>query len=503
MKVAVIVLYATVIPHFETNLEIIQKHLDQGDEVTVLSCSADLLACDANPFHDAAICVACMDRRKRGLKLLSGEVRDERLLSYLDAAARQAMQSLQVRFSSVEELKAYHVDGFDIGYAVLSSLVSRLRNPNPDMQSNAALIENYIHSAFAIYRSLLNYLGQNEVDSVYAFNGRFAPLRGALRACQKVSAPCFLHDRGQDLQHYALFPNYLPHDRIAIEERIRRQWAKAATDPDREQTATQFFLERANGVVQARQSFVQGQQKGLLPDNWDATKKNIVLFTSSESEFVAIGDIWRNPLYPNQLAGIESIIHSLAHQHDNMHLYVRMHPNLRGMRDEQTVRLRNLQADFLTVILPESEISTYALVQGADVVLTFGSTMGIEAVFWDKPSILAGVSYYRHLGGTYNPATHDELIALLTTTDLPPKGKKAALMFGYYMKTFGIPFEYFRANGIFDGEFKGRRIKLSPRAAWAVRLLNRITPVGKMANWLLYRMTRKKLIGSVSGERHP
>jgi hypothetical protein len=130
-----------------------------------------------------------------------------------------------------------------------------------------------------------------------------------------------------------------------------------------------------------------------------------------------------------------------------------MHPNLRKVDNEDVREVLRLTAPFLTVIPPDSPVSTYALLESADRVLTFGSSAGIEAVYWGTPSILAGHSLYRELGGTYNPASHDELVTLLKS-DLPPKDKTPALMFGYYYATYGMPYRYYRATSVTHGTFR-------------------------------------------------
>jgi hypothetical protein len=63
-------------------------------------------------------------------------------------------------------------------------------------------------------------------------------------------------------------------------------------------------------------------------------------------------------------------------------------------------------------------------------------TVGIEATYWEKPSILAGVASFQNDDVIYNPLTHSELIELLMT-DIPPKSRDATLKYGYYCKTFG------------------------------------------------------------------
>ena len=71
MRVLVCTTFALNTPHFETELEIIQKHLAAGDHVSVVGCNGELLACDVNWEHRYSDCVACMGRRRDGLGRLS------------------------------------------------------------------------------------------------------------------------------------------------------------------------------------------------------------------------------------------------------------------------------------------------------------------------------------------------------------------------------------------------------------------------------------------------
>ena len=212
---------------------------------------------------------------------------------------------------------------------------------------------------------------------------------------------------------------------------------------------------RAQGREQSWFSFTKEQSKELLPDNWRPSARNIVIYNSSEDEYEALGIEWKNPLYPNQLDAIKRIIASLEQQRDgDIHVTLRMHPNNKDMAKSELDKWYGLESKILTVVHHDSPIDTYALLRNADTVLTFGSTVGIEAVFWSKPSVLAGLSAYRNLGGTYNPSSHEELIKLLLNNKLPLKDKLPAIMYGYYMNTYGIPFRYFDAEGICNGKFK-------------------------------------------------
>lgn len=460
MNVVVFSPYARWTPHLETDLEIIQRHVDQGDRVTLLGCDSEMPTCDANPQHAKKLCRQCTGRRLAGLALLSSRISVEPFHRLTDQD-RRAWGALPARFANVEELKACHVGSFDIGYAVLSSVVSQLRDPDVDLGKHTDLVERTLRNAFVVYRSIANFLDAHPVDRFYVFNGRFAPLRAALRACQERGVTCFTHDRGFDLRHYALFRDTFLHDRAYREQQIREAWERAGAD--REATAARWFQARSEGDGGSWFSYVQHQRAASLPRDWDPRKRNVVVFLSSEDEFVAVGDCWRNPLYRDQTHAIRAIVQSLRGNSRDVHLYLRVHPNLAGVDNRQTRELAEVAAPFVTVIGADDPISSYALLRAAEKVVTFGSTLGIEAVYWGVPSVLAGTSYYRNLGATYNPGSHAEMIEMIGRP-LPPKPVTPALIYGHYFATFGTPFRYFSPDGIFSGTFKGRRIK---RTMWA------------------------------------
>ena len=75
LKVAIISPSATVVPHFATDLDIAQQHLDVGDSVEFLNCTGGLRNCDHNPNHLADKCASCVGRREMGLELLTPRVK--------------------------------------------------------------------------------------------------------------------------------------------------------------------------------------------------------------------------------------------------------------------------------------------------------------------------------------------------------------------------------------------------------------------------------------------
>jgi len=478
VKVLIVAPYAINTPHFETELELAQIHLDQGDEVIVLGCDASLLACDVNLHHDLSVCAACIGRRRAGLVLLSEPVA-QLPLYLLQRRDQQEARLLRHDFSDIDDLKSYAIENFDIGYAVLSTLISATRNAEPDIHSIAGrvLLQNLLVSAFGVYRSLRNHLSANNFDRVYVYNGRFAPTRAVLRACEAEGVDCFTHEKGGKLEHYALYRNTTSHNQKNAHRLINEAW-QAANPNLRESIASEFYTDRAKGIVPGWFAFTLAQTEGLLPDEWDPRKQNIAVFLSSEDEFAALDDTWRNPLYQDQVDGVNQIVDSLRDD-PRFHVYIRVHPNLKNVTSRQTAFFAQYHPSNGTVIPPESPISSYSLMAKATKVITFGSTVGAEATFWGVPSILVGPSLYRGLGATHNPTSHAQLMCMLRI-ELSVMDKTGALKFGYYLKTFGIPFKYYCPEGVLEGKFKSVRILPTRNYRRIERILRHRTRVKRL-----------------------
>ena len=94
---------------------------------------------------------------------------------------RRDLDRLQTRYDSHDQLKKLTVGNFDIGFAVLSSLITKMRDPQADLKAHGALIRSLLRGAWTAHRSMCRYLDTHDVDRVYVFNGRFATMRAVLR----------------------------------------------------------------------------------------------------------------------------------------------------------------------------------------------------------------------------------------------------------------------------------------------------------------------------------
>ena len=386
-----------------------------------------------------------------GRKLLSRPVCNLPIVKLSDDQKARIVEFVEnQKYTSLKELQAVYYKNFDIGYAVSSSIISIYRDSRPDLTVYHEELHNLMLSSIEVYESLIGYIKKFHPDRIYAFNGRFAHVKAILRACQTEKVDCLMHDRGADMTKYHLWNNTIPHDRAYTVNMIEDHW-KAGDVSTRAVIGATFYEERVMGKNQGWYSFTKHQVK-RLPENWDSSKRNIVIFNSAEDEFAAVGDEWQNPVYVDQLTGIKSILADLENEPD-MWVYLRIHPNLKEVKDEDTMALYDLKFKNLTIIEPPSTISSYELLFNAEKVITFGSTMGIEAVYWEIPSISIGVTLYSDFGATYQPSNHAEVMGMIKSR-LAPSPKEPALKYGYFYKTFGFDYQLYKPADILSGSFR-------------------------------------------------
>jgi len=260
-----------------------------------------------------------------------------------------------------------------------------------------------------------------------------------MRACEFKKTKFNVLEVGKDSKTFAIYPGAMPHTISFYTNKMNQMWDEA--EDDKVAIAEAYFLRRSQGNEATTSRFLADQAKGLLPDSWDESKMNIAVFTTSEDEFAAIGKEWENPIYDSQVDGVRKIAADLLNT--QFKIYVRIHPNLKGIANSSIVELFEIKSPNIEIIPADSPVSSYALMKNANKVVAFASSMGIEATAFGKVSILAGKSLYMELDGTYNPSSHNEVMTLLLDPNIPPKPKIGALKFGYYYQIFGESYKYF------------------------------------------------------------
>lgn len=444
-------------PIFETELELIRKHEKSGDTVRVLQCTGNLPNCHWNLKHINGYCAKCRSRFKNGLSLLNCGENVE-----LKTFPKNNLTSFGTTndFESVDAIKHYKYDNENIGFGVASSLISICRDHRFDTYKYRRDVSRVIRTAVQVYETVKQEFKEFKPDRVYIFNGRICTHLPAILLCKQMGLDYFVYEVATQLNHYTLRKNATVHDAQAASREFEMTWAKGGIDRDKF-SKTWFELKREGATKGNMRSFTQKQVKGILPDGFNSDKKNIAIFNKTIDEYAAISG-WENPLYsPDETAGIGRIVE--AFESDNRFMfYLRVHPHMLEV-PRTTSQLRDIQElssrfDNLSVIWPEEIVDSYALMLACEKTITFGSTIGLETVYWRKPSILAGRAYFENFDCFYKPTTHEELVKLIEE-DLKPLPADSVLKYGFNQMSGGIPFEYFKQTGKTTGFFDGVEIK--------------------------------------------
>lgn len=439
--------FANWVPHLATDLEIAAKHIDAGDEVHVITCSGNLPTCEPNPTHKKNVCKQCISKCKKGLDILGiPQTNRHPMLWYIPETI------LPISFSNIDELKQYEYKNTDIGLSVVSSLVSMLRESQPDTLLFKKYIYNSLVMSIGIYNMIERYLKNINPSIFYLFNGRFAPLRPALRAAQHAGVKTFTHERNaNNVNEYWLCEDTYIHNIEYQKQQIEKLWNNNPSDYEKMYIGASWFKKQHGKPDTGWYSFSKTQQKNKLPSEFNPEQHNISFFVSSEDEYVGIQEFVSN-IYKNQSIGIKQILNSKIN--DNIHIYIKTHPNLIGIDNTQTRELNKLSFQNVTIIPADSNVDTYSLLKSSDKIISFVSTTAIEALYYRIPSIVIGRGFFEDLG-CYRPKTHTEVMSLINDMNLKPSNIFGAYKYGYWQSTLGTPFEYYKPYSIRGGSFKG------------------------------------------------
>jgi hypothetical protein len=480
-------------PHVEMALEAIQERLDAGDRVAWIGCTAEMLSCELNHTHLKSRCDKCVARSRHGQRLLAPAVPMRSFYEFVTEENKREARDLTTRFESTAELMQFRVETFDIGEATVSSYATMTKQPEVDFAGHRDWLDAFLRSTLLVYRAMQHYFDRNPTDQVYIFNGRTGTSRAALRAAESRGVPYVVRDAGRDPNHYAEYVNATAHDIAYCTRDMLRLWEEAAGDAEREKIARRFYEDRAaGGMAMSLPSYVTQQDPNRLPPGWDAGRTNVVVFTSSEDERTAAGPQWRNTVYGNQLVAVRELKESLGKLDGQVDVTVRVHPRLRATDTRHLREVLGLSGPRFTVLPPESPVHSYTLMREADTVVSYGSTMGIEAVYWGKPSVTAGPSRYQGLNATYAARSHDELVDLLNRK-LEPTPREPALVYGFYCATLGKPYRYAKFRTIHHGTYRGTRVRWGPLTQYWWALVHRVPPLNRFLNRRFRQRTRELL----------
>jgi hypothetical protein len=419
-------------------LEEANECVKMGHKVLYVSCDGSVGPCIQNPNWNKLTCIACVAEQKaNNSKYLPAGVEQRFLEHYLTNQMGALADNIRLSYSTIDDIKRLKYKGVDIGYGAVSTYLSLTRNLNPKMNGRFKIYMD----ALLRMQILLTEIGEKIMYSfnpelVVLYNGRLASVKPILNLAEReglnfiCTENIVLKNNSIRKNHYY---NETPHNISANTQKYFDLWDKSEYSfSEKENIARSFFERRRHALKTDDRSYTEAQELGLLPKDWDKSKRNFCIFNTSEDEFFSISEEFdRSNLFTNQLNGIRSITEKYAHDH-SIHFYVRVHPNMSHITYKYHTSLYSLVANNVTVIPADSSVSSYTLIDACEKIIVFASTIGIEATYWGKPVISLSGTFYRDLDVVYYPKSKSELWGLIDEKNLKYKYNLNVLKYAFF-----------------------------------------------------------------------
>ncbi|WP_338812105.1 hypothetical protein V9L05_11970 [Bernardetia sp. Wsw4-3y2] len=428
--------------------ELVKLEKEKGNEIYFIGCNASIDHCFAIKNKESHItCIKCQYQQRTILKDL--QIGEKNMFFLKKNTAKPYPFEAS---KHIEEVKSYTYRDINLGIGIASSFISSTRDVDADIKDNKELLKAITNTAHTIIDSIIPIFEEVKPDKVYFYNGRVVEYRTVLEYCKNQNIPFTTYEVGSTINKYTTFENTLPHD-----TNLSGQLAVDFTNKnpkESQEKGTDWFINRKQGSVAKDKidiNYIGHQKKHKLPESFQKYKEDgkhiISIFNSSEDEIASLGnDIWKT--YGRQSDIMNQVIEDFNKNNPDYVFYIRVHPNQKNLIDSAEVqKIIQIPQKYtnVEVILPAEDIDTYALMKESDKVLSFGSTTGIEATFWGKPSIVYGSAFYKNIpNAAYFPSSFENLIETLKNKTLKPLSKEAAIIYGYYISERGEDLKHYK-----------------------------------------------------------
>ena len=387
--------------------------------------------------------------------------RDE--LPKVDALHRSGIRELTYR-------------GAPVGRAILQVHPDDQTPVTDDHRWPQAWVEACVSSFAFVYDQVRELIRLRHSTALVVFNGRFLHDAATTAAAEACGVPVLSFDFGGNETDYDLTVDET-HDWSALQTRMKTSYSTWALD-ERDELGSRWFEDRRHHADARNARFVESQVVGRgieLPED-----RTIVVFFSSSGDEVSELDVDWSDYFYGQTGALDAVA-QVCRKYDDLLLIVRTHPHkrMKPRRDVEEWHEAVQQASPDLHLDEWSDVDSYTLMDQADVVVTFGSTTGVEAAYANKPVIVLGPSAYDELGCVSRVKTLDELETSLTSRS--PGSKRGALAYGLMMMRRGFQYKYVTVND--DGS----------RSLGTGRLLDSRPVVLKLSDAILQR-SRLRLI---------
>jgi hypothetical protein len=337
--------------------------------------------------------------------------------------------------TNISDLALIKHDSISPGPALANELVSLSRNAEINLFDNQKMLWRLLRSYLEVYSHTLNLIRVYNINRVHIYNGRFLHERASWDAAKQLGCEVLIfettHNRYQ--QRIEGF-----HNRVNNQKVMKDLWMNSDIElSEKIEISSEWFTVMKSSI----NPFMIKESNRFITD-----KKFFVYFSNSDDEVIGFWDEWKEPL-GNQLTVVNKLIDIFSNQ-EKYNLVIRLHPNLLNRPQSVVSKWESLNTKRNSILIqPHEKISSYELLDDSIGIINFGSTIGIEAAYYEKPVLVLADCKYDELQIADKLTRWDEIESWIEQAEFFPdeliaERKMNSLIFGYYFHECGTRFAY-------------------------------------------------------------
>jgi hypothetical protein len=477
----------------EYELDIAQRELDDGNRVIFSYCSGDQVVCDANNPQvnqkiSKGLCRECVSRRLNSIKWLNSGKGELVPLPYSDlrsvdiSSISNVLDLIERTSRDNQEIKKI-VDTVANGVfdATCSTLMTSIRESTPNIQKYWEKFKLHLEVGLESYFSAINHINQWCPDIAYIYNARINRYWPLMQVMKMQNREYIVYEYPVvGYENYMLFKNMHAHDIRGQSRILYDSVSKSSIDQVEilEQGKVWFENRLSRKKMGYEPIFSGGQKKGKLISDWSDKSFNLSFFVASQDELNLIEE-YSSTLPFSQIDCVKKI----SQQFPKIRIYVRTHPNLKEVDASFISDINSLSVlSNVWVISADSDVDTYELVYKSSLIVSFGSTVGVEAAYMKKPSLIIGTSLYEAFSCSAHVYNEKDLISYINSAiynhfHLFPNKSAAhlnACKYGWAFSNQGIKPKYINKLRYDLGYMVRGSVRTRIRANFFLKLINRV-----------------------------
>ena len=451
--------------HLNYEIPIYYNLISRGMQPVYLRCGLEQSECDlhwraaAGPRPENA-CDSCNAQTDHSLR--AAGINYGSLSEFIDSSVYENFKNL-VRGASYQELKELKVYDFRVLELALSSVFTHLRinQFNSEDEDQLVCLREYMIYTIGTLIAGDAILKHYRPKAALIFNGRMAPTRAFMELCLRHGVRVVTHERGVTRGGLHLVVNGSCQSMSYLED-LSKHSLKYPLKPYQVRLTAEWFKQRRAGRNLNWKYFqIDGSAAPEAIQSDDFT--HWVLFTSSMDEINSSSEFF-SP-FGNQYQWIDETCRAALEFEDKVRLTIRVHPNSSstrstGINKEEQTFFRKLKDSMggtsIKIIESHEAIDSYLLLDQADLVLAYASTIALEALIAGKSTFVAAHSPWAYCQGIMSYKSHPDYWSFLqernnkTSCNLDASARAQGFRFAYnilYNHQISFPFLHQISHG--------------------------------------------------------